>query len=236
MSLRYSKQLNSDVITFPEPRLFIINSDGKVRTVFKDLNLDYIPAGQEIYGNEFEGTAVGYWGSPNKTEILTNFLTANKINATYKFAFLPHDPNKPRPYWNQPLGSSINHKRYNACADNRDCNLGQPNHIGKCVNYTCEFIPQGIPFNRGDINVDGAINLSDAIYLLQGLFLGGPPPSCQDAADVNDDGAVNLSDPIYLLNALFLGGPQPPAPYQQCGADLTPDTLTCVIFPKEKCP
>jgi hypothetical protein len=46
---------------------------------------------------------------------------------------------------------------------------------------------------RGEANGDGKVDLSDAVFLLQHLFLGGPAPKCQDAADINDSGAVDLS-------------------------------------------
>jgi hypothetical protein len=77
-------------------------------------------------------------------------------------------------------------------------------------------------FRRGDINGDGEGNISDGIFGLNFLFLGGASPGCLDAADVNDDGQVNISDPINILNFLFLGGVAPPAPGPaSCGEDPT---------------
>ena len=61
-------------------------------------------------------------------------------------------------------------------------------------------------FKRGDANADGAFDLSDAIFTLSSLFLGGPVPPCKDSADSNDDGALDISDASYRLNFLFLGG------------------------------
>ncbi len=81
-------------------------------------------------------------------------------------------------------------------------------------------------FVRGDANVSGVVDLSDAIYILQTLF-GGFPELCADAADVDDDGEVVITDPIYLLGGLFTGGPLPPAPYPDPGTDPTPDDLDC---------
>ncbi len=60
---------------------------------------------------------------------------------------------------------------------------------------------------RGDVNDDGAIDLSDAVFVLRHLFSGGEAP--RGPADVNGDGDVNIADPIYLLAHLFLGGPAP---------------------------
>ena len=83
---------------------------------------------------------------------------------------------------------------------------------------------------RGDANVDGTLNLADAVKILNGLFLSSPLP-CHDAADSNDDGSLNLADAIHVLNHIFLSGP-PPAPpgSQTCGVDPTPDALGCLGY------
>ena len=44
-----------------------------------------------------------------------------------------------------------------------------------------------IVFIRGDANVDGRVNLSDVIRLLDYLFRSAEAPSCKKAADANDD-------------------------------------------------
>jgi hypothetical protein len=88
----------------------------------------------------------------------------------------------------------------------------------------------GPQFVRGDIAVDGEINLTDAVSLLQHLFTQGAPPPCQKAADANDDGSVNLSDAVGVLDHLFRGVPSLPAPFGECGADPTTDSLTCEGF------
>ncbi len=64
-------------------------------------------------------------------------------------------------------------------------------------------------FICGDANGDEIIDLADAIYLLNYLFKGDPPPDPLEAGDANCDGVVELGDAIYLLNYLFKGGPEP---------------------------
>jgi hypothetical protein len=64
-------------------------------------------------------------------------------------------------------------------------------------------------FIRGDANGDGTINVSDVVYLINYLFIGGPAPVPLAAGDVNCDGIVNVSDVVYLINYLFIGGPPP---------------------------
>jgi hypothetical protein len=88
------------------------------------------------------------------------------------------------------------------------------------------------PFRRGDSDSSGALNLTDAVYTLNHLFLGALPPSCADAADADDNGRLNLSDAVYTLNHLFLGGPGPHAPFQDCGFDPSDDDLSCAAYPK----
>ena len=78
--------------------------------------------------------------------------------------------------------------------------------------------PPGVgPFIRGDCDQDGQRNLTDGIYLLNFLFLGGPAPSCSAACDVNSDASLNITTAVFLFNFLFLGGPAPVAPSPDCG-------------------
>ena len=79
-----------------------------------------------------------------------------------------------------------------------------------------------ILFHRGDANDDGAVNITDGVYLLNFLFGTAPDPVCAEAADPNDDGTLNITDGVYLLNFLFGGGPDPvdPGPTDApCGTD-----------------
>ena len=87
------------------------------------------------------------------------------------------------------------------------------------------------PFRRGDTNDSGDFNLTDGVFLLNFLFLGGPEPSCMDAADANDDGALNITTGVFIFNWLFLGGPSPTAPgTEACGMDPTPDDFGCAGY------
>ena len=86
-------------------------------------------------------------------------------------------------------------------------------------------------FQRGDVNSDSTYDITDAVFLLNHLFLGGLTPSCRDAADANDDGGLDISDAVVILGYLFLGEGAPPAPFDDCSADPTTDALDCVSFP-----
>lgn len=61
----------------------------------------------------------------------------------------------------------------------------------------------------GNANSDGAIDISDAVYLIAYIFSGGPAPSPLIAADANCDGAVDISDAVYLIAYIFSGGAAP---------------------------
>lgn len=67
-------------------------------------------------------------------------------------------------------------------------------------------------FIRGDVNMDGGLDISDPAALLDYVFLGGPAPRCREAADSNRDARIDISDAVYVLNYLFAGGPPPPPP------------------------
>jgi hypothetical protein len=82
----------------------------------------------------------------------------------------------------------------------------------------------GFALDNGDVNGDLARDVSDPIYLLAHLFLGGPEAAplahCGAQAplvrngDANGDGNLDVSDPIRLLGWLFDSAP---APLHPCG-------------------
>ncbi len=85
--------------------------------------------------------------------------------------------------------------------------------------------PPPVLFVRGDNDQNGLLEVTDAIQLLEFLFIGGPAPACLDTADVNDSGSIDVSDAIYLLEFLFVSGAIVPYPYPNPGLDPTADTL-----------
>jgi hypothetical protein len=92
----------------------------------------------------------------------------------------------------------------------------------KTYTVTVALVDAGVLFHRGDANADGSINITDGIFVLNFLFLGGPTPTCAEAANPNNDDAINITDGIYILNFLFLGGPAPTSPGPTdlpCGPD-----------------
>jgi hypothetical protein len=66
-----------------------------------------------------------------------------------------------------------------------------------------------LPYLTGDPNHDGIIDISDVVYLINYLFIGGPAPVPLESGDVTCEGTVDASDVVYLINYLFIGGPPP---------------------------
>ena len=103
----------------------------------------------------------------------------------------------------------------------------------KTYTVTVTVSSAGPIFHRSDANGDGGTNITDGIFVLNYLFLGGPAPPCEDAADANDDEEINITDGIYVLNFLFLGGPAPPSPGPPelpCGPDPDGTALGCATY------
>ncbi len=84
---------------------------------------------------------------------------------------------------------------------------------------------------RGDTNQDQAVDLADAIRLLNDLFVSAVPNPCLLTADTNDDSSIDIADVIRLLGFLFAGEAALAAPFPSCGLDQTPDQLDCVNYP-----
>ncbi len=88
--------------------------------------------------------------------------------------------------------------------------------------------PTGTKFRRADADSSGTVDLTDAVFVLNYLFLAGATPPCLDAADTDDTGLIDLTDGVYSLNFQFLAGPRPPDPGPDaCDVDPTADPLEC---------
>ncbi|NIS18246.1 MAG: hypothetical protein GWN00_40335, partial [Aliifodinibius sp.] len=58
-------------------------------------------------------------------------------------------------------------------------------------------------------NADQAVNVSDAVYIVNYVFIGGNAPDPLDAGDGNCDSTVNVSDAVWIINYVFIGGNPP---------------------------
>lgn len=71
----------------------------------------------------------------------------------------------------------------------------------------------------GDANNDGSVSVTDAVYVINYIFVGGAPPQPYAMGDVNCDQSVNISDAVLIINYIFVSG-KPPC---DLDADMVPD-------------
>jgi len=122
-----------------------------------------------------------------------------------------------------------------------DCNEnGLPDDCDLAAGTSLDTNGNGIPdeceprFIRGDANISGTLEFTDAIFMLQFLTGVSAQPECLDAVDVTDDQALNLVDPIALLRYLFLNEMPPAAPFPTCGIDGNGLSIGCENY--DACP
>jgi len=129
-------------------------------------------------------------------------------------------------------------------AGNQDCNLNGVSDLCDIASGTsADANSNGIPdecesgqaprFHRGDTDGSGSLNLSDAMWVLNFLFLGGEELPCLDAGDADDSGGIEITDAIRILGYLFLGNavpPDPGPPPSACGPDPGTEHLGCATY------
>lgn len=86
------------------------------------------------------------------------------------------------------------------------------------VYYEIEGVPGAHPMSvpirghiSGDVNLDGAVNITDLTAMVNFLFKGGDAPPQPAAANVDgsDSDQMNVLDLTYMVDYLFQGGPAP---------------------------
>ena len=65
------------------------------------------------------------------------------------------------------------------------------------------------PYHCGDADGNGIITISDAVYLINYIFTGGPAPDPLSSGDADCNGFISISDAVALINYIFAGGPAP---------------------------
>jgi Peptidase family C25/Dockerin type I domain/Propeptide_C25 len=86
------------------------------------------------------------------------------------------------------------------CPDNY--NPDQTDSDGDLIGNACDHI-------CGDANSDKTINVSDAVWIINYVFVGGDPPDPIEAGDANCDSTCNVSDAVIIINYVFVGGNEP---------------------------
>jgi hypothetical protein len=71
--------------------------------------------------------------------------------------------------------------------------------------YAVNFVA-GAVSSCGDTNIDGHLNVGDAVFLINMIFNGGPEPDPTCLGDANGDGKNNVGDVACIVNFVFRGG------------------------------
>ena len=108
----------------------------------------------------------------------------------------------------------------------RDADLNVLQRLRVLSFRRCEPEDCATRFRRGDADVSGQVDITDAVVIVNSLFVGGRLDTCPDAADIDDNGNVDTADAILLLTDLFRDVRliREPGP-ETCGLDPTPDTM-----------
>lgn len=61
----------------------------------------------------------------------------------------------------------------------------------------------------GDADGNLIVTISDAVFLINYIFSGGPAPETMQHGDADCNGIITISDAVALINYIFSGGPAP---------------------------
>ncbi len=92
---------------------------------------------------------------------------------------------------------------------------GTINFTARVIDATGSFDEQPLtltveePYLCGDADGTLTVNISDAVYMIQYIFSGGPAPVPVEAGDADCNGILTVSDAVYLIAYIFTGGPAP---------------------------
>jgi hypothetical protein len=77
---------------------------------------------------------------------------------------------------------------------------------GEVEDYTVDVI---VTYICGDANGDHIVNVSDAVAIINYVFVSGDPPDPIESGDCNCDDLCNVSDAVWIINYVFVGGNDP---------------------------
>jgi hypothetical protein len=182
----------------------ILSPSGKIKIQYK-----YIASGFDHVGCTV--------GIENRTGLIGLPVV---VNATYLKDELAIQFKHPDDTWLSagPMGGVVNPGSKDTVVvwfDATDCNystyLGHLTLVSNApANPTINIpITMTVGTTRGDADNSGAINISDAVYIIAYIFSGGQSPYPLAAGDANCDEACNISDAVYLIAYIFSGGAAP---------------------------
>ncbi len=55
----------------------------------------------------------------------------------------------------------------------------------------------------GDVNLDGQVDISDLVFMVDYFFIGGPAPELFETADIDQNGISDISDLMLMIEIMF---------------------------------
>ncbi len=93
--------------------------------------------------------------------------------------------------------------------DDYDHLIAMPTVISKSA-LANPYVLQASVLPYGDANYDAAINVADAVYLINYIFRSGPVPvPVIESGDADCDARINITDAVAIVNYVFKDGPEP---------------------------
>jgi hypothetical protein len=71
------------------------------------------------------------------------------------------------------------------------------------------IVPENGALLRGDANVDGYLDIDDAVTMIEFIFAGGLIHGPIEIGDINCSHSVDIDDVVYFIDFIFMGGPYP---------------------------
>jgi hypothetical protein len=76
-------------------------------------------------------------------------------------------------------------------------------------NYDIVFVTVLPTFLCGDADASGGVDIDDAVYLINYIFMGGPAPEPPEAGDCDCTSTIDIDDVVWLINYIFVAGNAP---------------------------
>jgi hypothetical protein len=180
-------------------------------------------AGLAAYRSDAVPITGGFaWGNQQQVYALGGY----SVDSVWKYMQATTNYNST---WNDSIGDMsivmVIAKNYTVTASSRlafnvvlaakraETNLGGLGALNTAVDQARSFITATVCNACGDANSDGAVDISDVVFLISHIFSGGSAPAkCgynKGKGDANGDGTLDISDAVYLIARIFSGG-QPP--------------------------
>jgi len=152
-------------------------------------------------------------GGRNASEINGSTITINESLAPLAVEVIPFHPDFDGEVCRVTVSSAVMAAFYEPVIDTVLDNYTITWQFdGSSIKHTVQGEVNILGHTIGDANGDNAINVGDAVHLINYVFKSGPPPYPLETGDANCDGAVNVGDAVAVINFVFKGGLVPGCP------------------------